>query len=385
MATAEELLQNLNSESEEHIVIGSDRHIIVPNSLKRIAVQYDHDVETVTFDCPRYWDNIDMSNMAIYINYMRSDKYTDSYPVDAVTIDENDPGIMHFNWTISRNVTEVKGNLTFLVCIKKTDDSGYEYNHWNSELCTSMYVSEGMETNEQVLEAFPDLVTELLLQVNTLAKLYVGSGDMPDGYDIQIDPNGDEYFEVEQTFKPESANPMSGKAVAEAFKNQKVILLDHTLTEEQAGAQYLSFALNAEQVEFLIKAKTLNMHLSFPCENETVSGNMCVRMYVGYSGVYAYYFYQSYFAYAEGKTVDCVGTTHFYDFGRLSDGDRGYQTLISNGTPYYNNSLNNYGNTSGVIGYMRPSNMRDYSPSIEISNDKIPFKAGTKIYWEVKL
>ena len=54
---------------EEHIKIGLDRHITVPESLKRIAVQYDHNVETVTFDCPRYWDGHDMSKMTVYINY----------------------------------------------------------------------------------------------------------------------------------------------------------------------------------------------------------------------------------------------------------------------------------------------------------------------------
>ena len=191
--------------------------------------------------------------------------------------------------------------------------------------------------------------------------------------------------DVDQTYNPESENAQSGKAVAEAFENQKVVLLDHTLTEEQAGAKHLSFALNAEQTELLIKAKTLNMHLSFPCENENVSGNMCIRMYVGGDGVYAHYFYQSYFAYAEGKTVDCAGTTLFYDFDRLRDGDRSYQTFISNGNSYYDNCLNNYGNASSMMGYIRPSSMRAYLASIQISNDKIPFKAGTKIYWEVRL
>ena len=56
--------------SEEHIIIGRDRYITVPEGLKRIAVQYDHNVETVTFDCPRYWDEHDLSTMNIYINYI---------------------------------------------------------------------------------------------------------------------------------------------------------------------------------------------------------------------------------------------------------------------------------------------------------------------------
>ena len=63
MSKAEDLLNTLavtdNSNArlsvsdEPHIIIGPDRVINVPNELKRLAVQYDHDVETVTFDCPR--------------------------------------------------------------------------------------------------------------------------------------------------------------------------------------------------------------------------------------------------------------------------------------------------------------------------------------------
>ena len=176
MVTANELLKSItNSEAEGHIVIGIDRRIIVPAALKRIAVQYDHNVETVTFDCPRYWDELDMSKMAIYVNYMRSDGYADRYPVTNVTVDNN---VMHFNWTISRNVTEVKGVITFLVCVKKTDAEGNEVNHWNSELCQDMFVSEGMETEEQVMDLSSDLVTQLLLRMDSVEQINIQASEM---------------------------------------------------------------------------------------------------------------------------------------------------------------------------------------------------------------
>lgn len=160
----------VDSDGEPHIVIGDNRRITVPESLKRIAVQHDHDMETVTFDCPRFWDNHDMSQMAIYINYMRSDGYGDSYPARNV---EADGDIMHFTWTISRNVTEVAGVLSFLVCVKNVDENNEEVNHWNTEICQDMRVSEGMETEEQVLDYYPDLVTQLLLRMDTVEQISV--------------------------------------------------------------------------------------------------------------------------------------------------------------------------------------------------------------------
>ena len=172
MSRAEELLNTLagddsspvlrlaNPETEPHIVVSDDRFISVPKELQRIAVQFDHDVETVTFDCPRYWDGLDMSQLFVYINYMRKDRITGCYKATNVTVDETDSNIMHFDWTISKNVSQVKGELRFLVCIKKADEEGNEVNHWNSELNTQMYVSEGLETGEAIAARYPDIILQ---------------------------------------------------------------------------------------------------------------------------------------------------------------------------------------------------------------------------------
>ena len=168
MSQAEELLTSLNAtellsvESEEpHIVIDDNRIITVPDKLKRLAVQYDHDIETVTFDCPRYWDDLDMSQMKIYINYLRSDTYTGTYKAQNITVDETDNTIMHFTWTVSKDVSLIFGKIVFLVCVRKTDESGNEVNHWNSELCKDCYVSEGLEVDgEELKELYPDIIDQ---------------------------------------------------------------------------------------------------------------------------------------------------------------------------------------------------------------------------------
>lgn len=189
-----------SGQDEPHIVIGRDRFITVPADLKRIAVQHDHNVETVTFDCPRYWDGIDMSTdeFAIYINYMLADNSLGSYVAENVSVDATDDSIMHFTWTISENVTKAKGSLMFLVCIKKVEDrevvvenvvedeEGNEIietetvietvttNHWNSELNKDLYVSEGLETVEAVSEMTPDFVTKVLTTIDKFDRTVTG-------------------------------------------------------------------------------------------------------------------------------------------------------------------------------------------------------------------
>lgn len=160
-------LYTANPDTEGHIVIDDNRKITVPEELRRIAVQFDNNMETVTFDCPRYWDGIDMSEMKVYINYLTKSNVRGMYWAEKVTIDEVDDTIMHFDWTISRNVTLTKGNLSFLVCIRK----GNESNHWNSELNQEMYVSEGLECEESILEAYPDIITQLLTRMDYVEEI----------------------------------------------------------------------------------------------------------------------------------------------------------------------------------------------------------------------
>lgn len=162
MATANDIFSETNSE-EKHIVIDKNRIITVPSELQRIAVQYDHDIETVTFDCPRYWDEHDLSEMIIYINYRLPNGVVGCYKATNVIIDDTNTNMFHFNWTLSRNVTSAVGKIIFLVCAKKMDSEGNEINHWNSELNQEMYISQGLESVDTVVEDYPDVITQLIM------------------------------------------------------------------------------------------------------------------------------------------------------------------------------------------------------------------------------
>lgn len=168
-------MYSANSVYEGNIIINPDRSINVPHSLRRIAVQFDHNIETVTFECPRYWDGHDMSRMAIYINYKRPDNHMASYPAYDIIVDETNPDIMHFKWTIELDVTQVKGKIAFLVCVKQIDDNGVLSNHWSSELCTDMSVSEGMECDlPDVTDTNPDFVSLVLQRLSVTEQLVSG-------------------------------------------------------------------------------------------------------------------------------------------------------------------------------------------------------------------
>ena len=217
MSKADELLNSLseddislqlaNPETEPHVIIGEDRIISVPKELQRIAVQYDHDVETVTFDCPRYWDDLDMSKLNIYINYMRKARYIGCYKATDITVDATDSNIMHFNWKISRNVSEVVGELKFLVCIKKSDAEGYEVNHWNSELNTEMHISPGLEAEESIFDAYPDIISQWEDEVNAVKQILLNARDSGELDGATFTPSVDEAGNLSWTNDKGRENP----------------------------------------------------------------------------------------------------------------------------------------------------------------------------------
>ena len=184
----------------EHVVVGSDRYITVPESLQKIGVQFDHNAETVTFDCPRYWDGHDLSKMKIYINYMRPNDSFGAYLCNDAEIDSMDDTIMHFNWTISGHVTEFAGPLSFLVCICDVDQNGNATTHWNSELNTQMYISSGMKCRDAILGRYPDIITQLLNRMDSVEAVFAPTVEITEiegGHHLKmIDVNGTYEFDV---------------------------------------------------------------------------------------------------------------------------------------------------------------------------------------------
>lgn len=280
MSKAEDLLNGLseeeiaaytvNPETEPHIIIGDDREISVPSELSRIAVQYDHNIETVTFDCPRYWDEHDMSTMKVYINYMRPDGEKGSYIATDISVDTTDENIMHFNWTVNKHVTMVNGYLKFLVCIKKVNSDGNEENHWNSELCDQMTISEGLECAESFDDDYPDLYTQLV-------NLIEAKVDKVEGKDLSTNDyttaektklagiaTGANKTVVDSTLSSTSANTVRNSAVSKAITDAT-----NRIAATESIVSHLSTNLQSAFTQLSEKADTSDLENYVPKSGAT--------------------------------------------------------------------------------------------------------------------
>jgi hypothetical protein len=239
MSTARDLLENYtgagSGDNEVHIVINRDRSVTVPESIRKIGVQYDHNVETLTFDCPRYWDKIDLSELPIYVNYLRSDGVPGSYqvPSEEVTVDVNDETLMHFTWKVSKGVTMAAGRVIFLACAKKVDENGDEAVHWNSDPCEDTYVGDGLEPIEVAQELYPDVISKILLKIQAVEDNF----DMESVAELKAAANG----LIEGTVAAGKATADGdGNTISETYaKNEEVAKQYATKEEVSTGNEQL--------------------------------------------------------------------------------------------------------------------------------------------------
>ena len=192
--TAEELLQNtedseLHEASNEVFVIDNDlRTIFVPESVSNIGVESDDDVNRLYFQMPKQYGEFDLSEFNIRINYMNADNKGDIY---AVTDKEVSGDNITFSWLVGRTAFAKKGNVRFIVCLKKTDDEGSVQKEFNTTVAT-LAVLEGLETSEQIVQENPDIIEAILTRLDELETTGGGGGGTPgkDGREIEIQNNG---------------------------------------------------------------------------------------------------------------------------------------------------------------------------------------------------
>lgn len=160
-------------EISQHIVISRDKSVYVPEIIRKSIVYRDHNIERLTFDCPRYWYGKDISTLNIYVNYISaSQKAKGDDPgsslCENVVIDENDQDMMHFDWVITNNISQDVGGLLFLVCAKSVDSDGNEDVHWNSHLCKDLEVQEGLEASDSIVKKYPDVIEQIFQRLDNV-------------------------------------------------------------------------------------------------------------------------------------------------------------------------------------------------------------------------
>lgn len=100
-----------------------------PEYKSYLAVQYDHQADTVYFCADRYFDSVDLSTMTCIVEYINANKEGRICPIlDMDT--STDPNKIYFGWKMGKGATKKDGTIKFVIrfyTISSTEDI-YVYN-----------------------------------------------------------------------------------------------------------------------------------------------------------------------------------------------------------------------------------------------------------------
>lgn len=162
MATAEELLRSVDNV----LTIDSDlRTISIPSSVTILGVESDDDVRRLHFSMPSTYGDLDLSDFDIRVNYLNANHEGDVYAVTDAVADAS-TGVITFSWLVGRTATSHKGNVRFIVCLKRSKN-GEVVQEFNTTVA-SLPVLEGLETAEAVVQEHPDILENILVRLDDL-------------------------------------------------------------------------------------------------------------------------------------------------------------------------------------------------------------------------
>lgn len=165
--TAEELLATMTeplAEDDGYCTIDPETRVItIPPEYQLLGVESDEKAERIYFKCPKIvGDDIDLSKLALRVNFRNAGQVVDQYLVDDVAVDGDN---ITFSWLLSRRVTQYEGDVNFIVCAVRVSGETIT-NEWNTTLATAQ-VLEGLEAEMVLPEEETDIVNQLLSLAET--------------------------------------------------------------------------------------------------------------------------------------------------------------------------------------------------------------------------
>jgi len=160
------------------------RKITVPNDFKSngLSVQNDHLAEIIFFRIDRYFDDMDLSNCNIEINWKMGSKAGKTSRF--VMAKDIQPGYVIFGWPVDKEITEKSGTVNFAIEFNKKDRDGKIVYCFNT-MPISINIKEGL-----VLEDSIEAVSLDSAVLNILTNSSFGEGDAAVGDIIWLTGNG---------------------------------------------------------------------------------------------------------------------------------------------------------------------------------------------------
>lgn len=145
------------------IIDTNTRIVTIPDNVKPVLTQYDHNSEFITFEIDRYIEGHDLlkcDKVEIHYNNVASSGKRTSrgvYEAEDFQIDSIDSSKVTFTWKISEMATKYAGTLQFVVAFSCTDEGDLDY-RWNTLINSELTVQNGINNGRAVVESYADVL-----------------------------------------------------------------------------------------------------------------------------------------------------------------------------------------------------------------------------------
>lgn len=147
-------------DGDPHFIINPISREIVNNSKKTDLIQFDHNSERITFECPHFIEGHDMTFCnKVVIDYSVGES-KGVYEVNDLTVKENDSDTVVFTWLISSNVTTTLGKIKFALTFKCVLPDGTVTYKWGTKRNDTLQCLETEQGNAWVAYDYPDILEQ---------------------------------------------------------------------------------------------------------------------------------------------------------------------------------------------------------------------------------
>ena len=221
------LLSSIPEEDEGSVIIDVDRRTMVLPTGFFFGVYNDKDILKVPFVIPRYYNELDLSEFQITVNYINSAGYGNIYRVTDAEVTDS---AIRFKWVTGRGVFVKEGMVRFIVCLRQIGSNGEVEKEFNTTIA-SANVLKGLEVDED-----PDPIAySILAHMEELKDQAEAAVDVVEGAADRID---DAVTEAEQAIAAMYHSPYVAPTAADMLSHDKVYVYTGNETGYTFGNWY---------------------------------------------------------------------------------------------------------------------------------------------------
>lgn len=164
-------------EEEPRFLIDLDqRTITIPDEFTFLGVLNDTSAETIYFEMNRFFDDVDLSQHTIVVQFLSSGEEEDRsegiFPVTDIDLDTL-PGKIVFGWTIKSEVTAHAQDVAFAVRIytlEEGDDEAYRFSYCLNTVPNTLPIMDTLDVPKTIVPADPSYLDQWLQKMNELGQ-----------------------------------------------------------------------------------------------------------------------------------------------------------------------------------------------------------------------